>query len=46
MHKGRKKRVKFVATGCEILFSKLSDHIFNFINVRENLYLSYKMNKI
>lgn len=49
MRKGRKKRVKFVATGCEIHFSKLSDHILHFIKVRENLYMntvSYKMNKI
>jgi hypothetical protein len=54
MHKARrrrrrKKNAKFVATGCEILFSKLSDHILHFINVSENLYtntVSYRINKI
>jgi len=49
MRKARTKRVNFAATGGEILFSKLTDHIPHFINVRENLHMdtvSYETNKI
>jgi hypothetical protein len=42
----RKNRVSFVATCCEIRFSKLSDHIRHFINVTENSYMKKCLTKL